>query len=82
MAMCRQKPAGDDLTTPTLDPAGRRFRPAPKGARDPGGSQRQWRRIRTTNSNLYDDAWMPNMERITWSGIALHGGPLPGIGCR
>src|ERR1700675_595103 len=29
-------------------------------------------------SNLYDDAWMPNMERITWSGIALHGGPLPG----
>jgi hypothetical protein len=21
---------------------------------------------------------MPNMERITWSGIALHGGPLPG----
>jgi L,D-transpeptidase catalytic domain len=21
---------------------------------------------------------MPNMQRITWSGIALHGGPLPG----
>ena len=30
------------------------------------------------HSNLYDDASMPNMERITWSGIALHGGPLPG----
>jgi hypothetical protein len=30
------------------------------------------------HSNLYDDAWMPNMLRITWSGIALHGGPLPG----
>jgi lipoprotein-anchoring transpeptidase ErfK/SrfK len=30
------------------------------------------------HSNLYDDAWMPNMQRITWSGIALHGGPLPG----
>src|SRR6266576_4851904 len=29
-------------------------------------------------SNLYDDAFMPHMERITWSGIALHGGPLPG----
>jgi L,D-transpeptidase catalytic domain len=29
-------------------------------------------------SNLYDDAYMPNMHRITWSGIALHGGPLPG----
>jgi len=30
------------------------------------------------HSNLYDDAWMPHMQRITWSGIALHGGPLPG----
>jgi hypothetical protein len=30
------------------------------------------------HSNLYDDAWMPHMHRITWSGIALHGGPLPG----
>jgi L,D-transpeptidase catalytic domain len=29
-------------------------------------------------SNLYDDAYMPNMERITWSGIALHGGVVPG----
>jgi hypothetical protein len=27
---------------------------------------------------MYDDAWMPNMLRITWNGIALHGGPLPG----
>jgi hypothetical protein len=30
------------------------------------------------HSNLYDDAWMPHMHRLTWSGIALHGGPLPG----
>src|SRR5262249_5482359 len=30
------------------------------------------------HSNLYDDPWMPHMHRITWSGIALHGGPLPG----
>jgi hypothetical protein len=29
-------------------------------------------------SNLYDDAFMPHMQRLTWSGIALHGGPLPG----
>jgi hypothetical protein len=29
-------------------------------------------------SNMYDDAWMPHMQRITWNGIALHGGPLPG----
>src|SRR5258705_11386912 len=28
--------------------------------------------------NLYDDAWMPHMQRLTWSGIPLHGGPLPG----
>jgi chemotaxis protein histidine kinase CheA len=30
------------------------------------------------HSSMYDDAWMPNMLRITWNGIALHGGPLPG----
>jgi len=29
-------------------------------------------------SNVYDDAAMPHMERITWSGVALHGGALPG----
>jgi hypothetical protein len=29
-------------------------------------------------SNLYDDAYMPFMQRLTWSGIALHGGVVPG----
>jgi hypothetical protein len=29
-------------------------------------------------SNLYDDAAMPFMQRLTWSGIALHAGALPG----
>ena len=29
-------------------------------------------------SNLYEDAEMPFMQRITWSGIALHAGALPG----
>jgi len=29
-------------------------------------------------SNLYDDAEMPFMQRLTWSGIALHAGALPG----
>ncbi len=29
-------------------------------------------------SNRYDDAAMPYMQRITWTGIALHGGALPG----
>ena len=29
-------------------------------------------------SNRYDDAAMPFMQRITWTGVALHGGALPG----
>ena len=29
-------------------------------------------------SNRYDDAAMPFMQRITWTGIALHAGALPG----
>jgi hypothetical protein len=29
-------------------------------------------------SNLYAGAPMPNMQRITWSGVALHAGVLPG----
>jgi hypothetical protein len=29
-------------------------------------------------SNIYSGAPMPYMHRITWSGIALHQGPLPG----
>ena len=30
-------------------------------------------------SNIYSGAPMPYMHRITWSGIALHQGPLPGF---
>jgi lipoprotein-anchoring transpeptidase ErfK/SrfK len=29
-------------------------------------------------SNLYDDAPMPYMQRLTWDGVALHGGAIPG----
>ena len=29
-------------------------------------------------SNIYDDAPMPYMQRLTWGGIALHAGGLPG----
>jgi L,D-transpeptidase catalytic domain len=29
-------------------------------------------------SNLYSDAPMPYMQRITWSGVALHAGVVPG----
>ena len=30
------------------------------------------------SSNLYEDGQMPFMQRITWTGIALHAGTLPG----
>ena len=29
-------------------------------------------------SNLYDSAPMPHMQRLTWGGLALHAGRLPG----
>ena len=35
-------------------------------------------KARYHESNLYSSAPMPYMERITWSGVALHEGPLPG----
>lgn len=35
-------------------------------------------RNRHHRSNLYDDAPMPYMQRLTWSGIALHAGYVPG----
>ena len=36
-------------------------------------SKQKWHR-----SNIYSAAPMPYMQRITWSGIALHAGNLPG----
>ncbi|MBV2148491.1 L,D-transpeptidase family protein [Sphingobium sp. AS12] len=49
-----------------------------KGHRTPTGSfpilqKRQWHR-----SNLYSNAPMPFMQRLTWDGIALHAGHNPG----
>jgi hypothetical protein len=35
-------------------------------------------RDRYHHSNLYSNAPMPYMQRITWSGVAMHEGPLPG----
>ena len=49
-----------------------------KGRETPAGVFSVVEKDKDHHSNLYDDAWMPNMERITWSGIALHRGPLPG----
>src|SRR5262245_60700388 len=49
-----------------------------KGRETPAGVFSVIQKDADHRSNLYDDAWMPHMQRITWSGIALHGGPLPG----
>jgi hypothetical protein len=35
--------------------------------------KQQWHR-----SNIYSNAPMPYMQRLTWTGIAMHGGHLPG----
>jgi len=55
----------------------RRCRPA-HGRETPAGVFAVIEKDKDHHSTLYDDAWMPNMQRITWNGIALHGGPLPG----
>ncbi len=49
-----------------------------KGRETPAGIFAVVEKNRDHRSNMYDDAWMPHMLRITWNGIALHGGPLPG----
>jgi hypothetical protein len=49
-----------------------------KGRETPAGIFSVIQKVQDHYSNLYDDAYMPHMQRITWSGIALHGGVLPG----
>ena len=49
-----------------------------KGRETPAGVFAVVEKNKDHRSNMYDDAQMPNMQRITWNGIALHGGPLPG----
>ncbi len=49
-----------------------------KGRETPSGVFSVIAKEREHYSNLYDDAFMPHMQRLTWSGIALHGGVLPG----
>src|SRR5207237_10921071 len=48
------------------------------GPETPAGIFSVIQKVEEHYSNLYDDAFMPHMQRITWSGIALHGGVLPG----
>jgi L,D-transpeptidase catalytic domain len=49
-----------------------------KGRETPAGVFAVLEKDLDHHSSLYDDASMPHMQRLTWNGIALHGGPLPG----
>jgi hypothetical protein len=49
-----------------------------KGHSTPAGVFSILEKQKTHRSSKYDDAPMPNMQRITWSGIAMHSGQLPG----
>jgi hypothetical protein len=49
-----------------------------KGRETPAGIFAVLEKRADHRSSLYDDAWMPHMQRLTWNGIAFHGGPLPG----
>ena len=49
-----------------------------RGRETPTGVFAVIQKARWHRSNLYSDAPMPFMQRITWSGVALHAGVLPG----
>jgi len=48
------------------------------GYETPTGVYTILQKEREHRSNLYNDAPMPYMQRLTWDGIAMHGGSLPG----
>src|SRR4051812_26278684 len=49
-----------------------------KEDRTPAGVFSILEKNETYRSKKYDNAPMPNMQRLTWSGIAMHSGQLPG----
>jgi hypothetical protein len=49
-----------------------------KGFETPTGVFTVLEKAKEHYSSEFDDAPMPNMERLTWGGIALHAGKLPG----
>ncbi len=49
-----------------------------KGHDTPTGLFSILEKKRKHRSNLYNDAPMPNMQRLTWDGVALHAGRIPG----
>ena len=48
------------------------------GHRTPTGVFKILQKDKNHRSSTYNNAPMPNMNRLTWSGIALHAGQLPG----
>lgn len=48
------------------------------GFETPSGVYTILQKHREHYSNLYDNAPMPFMQRLTWGGVALHAGALPG----
>lgn len=49
-----------------------------KGHSTPGGVFSILEKKQEHYSKKYDNAPMPNMQRLTWTGIAMHSGNLPG----
>ena len=49
-----------------------------KGHGTPSGVFTILEKRETHRSKKYDNAPMPNMQRLTWTGIAMHSGNLPG----
>lgn len=49
-----------------------------RGNRTPTGTFPILQKKREHFSNIYDNAPMPNMQRMTWDGVALHAGAIPG----
>jgi len=49
-----------------------------KGHDTPGGVFTILEKKETHRSKKYNNAPMPNMQRLTWTGIAMHSGQLPG----
>ena len=48
------------------------------GKETPTGTFEILQKKRMHHSNLYNNAPMPFMQRLTWDGIALHAGEIPG----
>jgi hypothetical protein len=49
-----------------------------EGRETPTGDFTILEKQRYHRSSRYNDAPMPYMQRLTWYGVAMHGGPLPG----